>query len=422
MSKKTGKIVSFIFSPSGATLFYCSISSLWIIFSDQFLSGFSHTAGFIAEFQNVKGLAFVVVTSVLLFFYAKKGEARLLAFARDAEEKEDRYLHVLDRAPFVIAVHQNGKVVFCNTATLTLFGYKMQEVMGMDILQFVHPDFHNLVKDRTDVLLKDGELDAPERLKLVKKNGESFDVELYARLVKYNNKPAIQILAQNISEQLIREQALENMVREKTLLLSEVHHRVKNNMAIISGLMQLQSLETDDPKVNEILNESVSRVKSIALIHDHLYECQNLSKIQLDRNIRALVQSISGRYEGRKEVRFNYLLEKITLNINQSVSVGLFVNEVVNEIFRSAGAMTRTIEAKCTGDESLIKLEFKEIYNEESEEPALTIFEEGGWLMELMVQQLDGNVNLDQNRDGFKIEFSFKKKEWVRGTTAAEIL
>lgn len=142
---------------------------------------------------------------------------------------------------------------------------------------------------------------------------------------------------QNLKHNLIQHQhELENSLEEKETLLAEIHHRVKNNLAVISGMLHIQSFKESDKDIREKLLNSTLRVKSMANIHEQLYQSKNFSKMEFDEGLKKLIDTILTTINHSKEVDVHYNLDTIHLNINQAVPCSLIVNEVVTNCLKHA--------------------------------------------------------------------------------------
>jgi len=124
------------------------------------------------------------------------------------------------------------------------------------------------------------------------------------------------------------------MLREKEVLLGEIHHRVKNNLAVISGLMDLQLLENDSEDFRTAIRESQSRINSIAYTHEMLYREKNFSQVNLGDNIKNLVESIVTTFGSNVKLKFN--TETVVININHALSCSLIINEIVSNALKHA--------------------------------------------------------------------------------------
>ncbi len=127
-------------------------------------------------------------------------------------------------------------------------------------------------------------------------------------------------------------------IAEKEQLLKEVHHRVKNNMQIISSLLNLQSDKIVDEKVLHLLRESQNRIKSMALVHEMLYKSQDLSKISLNEYIESLCRSVSRSYsQPESNIEFEFNLDKnLFLDIDKMIPLGLMLNEIISNSLKYA--------------------------------------------------------------------------------------
>jgi len=129
---------------------------------------------------------------------------------------------------------------------------------------------------------------------------------------------------------------IEASLREKEVLLQEVHHRVKNNLQIITSFLDLQAGKIDDKKILEQLVESRNRILSMALIHDKLYQSSSLERIDFGAYVRNLVAELVDAYRIEPNVRIEVEIEDLTLDIDAAIPCGLIVNELVSNAFKYA--------------------------------------------------------------------------------------
>lgn len=143
----------------------------------------------------------------------------------------------------------------------------------------------------------------------------------------------------DIHEQKKLEAQLRKSLLEKDILIKEIHHRVKNNMQIISSLLRLQSQNITNNEHLKIFQESQNRINSMALVHHHIYKSDDLEKINIADYIKNLVEGISQTYKN-KEIKIDFRLEigHIYLNIDQAISIGLIINELVTNSLKHAFA------------------------------------------------------------------------------------
>jgi len=139
----------------------------------------------------------------------------------------------------------------------------------------------------------------------------------------------------DISQIKDQEEVLKEALKEKTTLLSEIHHRVKNNLAIVSGLLELQSMEVDHEHKLP-LQRSINRIHSIAMVHELMYETERLSSVNIKNYLDQLIPAIQRTMQTKNEVAINLDLEEFQLNINQAIPLGLLFNELLTNSFKYA--------------------------------------------------------------------------------------
>lgn len=204
----------------------------------------------------------------------------------------------------------------------------------------------------------------------------------------------------------------EQALHEKEILLSEIHHRVKNNLAVISGLLEMESMQTPDPE--QALKESRDRIHSMAMIHEILYQSQSFSEIRLDHYINKLSDHICDTYaRSDKQIDLHANLEPVTLNINQAVPTGLILNELM------ANAIEHGLKEQMQGsitihlDESEGKVRLVLQDNGKALPPDFeleTADTTGLTIVKALVKQLDGRLSIN-NAAPSTIELEFSKSD-----------
>ncbi|MFK7969896.1 MAG: histidine kinase dimerization/phosphoacceptor domain -containing protein [Bacteroidia bacterium] len=143
-------------------------------------------------------------------------------------------------------------------------------------------------------------------------------------------KAANVILAQQKDE-------IETQHAQKAMLLKEIHHRVKNNLQVISSLLNLQSREVDDLAAKEALNEGQNRVRSMALIHQRLYQKDELGLIDMQEYIEELVQNLQHSFaKAEKEITITTSLDSVEADVDKAIPIGLILNELITNAFKYA--------------------------------------------------------------------------------------
>ncbi len=143
-------------------------------------------------------------------------------------------------------------------------------------------------------------------------------------------------VAHDLSEQKMVENEVRSSLEEKELLLREVHHRVKNNMQVISSLLAMQQSCAADPTVIEGLEQSQARIRSMALIHEHLYQSTDLAEADVSAYLHLLISHISHSFGQSEMITLDLHIDSIDLDLDHSLALGLIVNELLSNSYRHA--------------------------------------------------------------------------------------
>lgn len=262
-----------------------------------------------------------------------------------AKERIERNKQLFERlfldSPVAMAMmNKDKKVQMVNDSFVDLFGYEKEEIVGKDLL------VHLLPKDRYDKipLLYGNAFSGRKRYYedvRVTKDGEKINLFVGALPVSLKGEViAVYGIYVDVTKLKLTESQLKESLQEKEVLLAEIHHRVKNNLAVISGLLELEGMNWDDESpVNKVMKQSKLRIQSMAKIHEKLYQSGNFADLNLENYVTELVEAIFETMQGqKKEVVYSIESDHITLNINQAISCALLINELVTNAFKYAFA------------------------------------------------------------------------------------
>ncbi len=217
------------------------------------------------------------------------------------------------------------------------------------------------------------------------------------------------------NQRLIAEQKfiIENSLVEKDSLLKEIHHRVKNNLQMVSSLLSLQTKNTRSKAAIEALEEGKSRVKAMALIHQKLYQNEDLSVIEMQGYIESLVNSVQSVFKkGGHNINITIDAEGVELDIDRAIPFGLILNELVSNSFKYAFPEEHDnakiyIHLRKTGPEGFFEYSDNGVgLPEDSEERANSSM--GIRLINRLVNQLQSKLNVDKTNEGVRFWFNFK--------------
>ena len=314
-------IVAAYWFPKKAVLFAISIGAANILIV------------YIYSYPNNVGLAYTMATAS---FYILVALALIISsLTQNMKIKEARYHGIFDYSDtgiFLAAVRDDDFIVSeVNSKGLTILGYKADEIAGRP-LSVVMPAFiarHAVI----DQIRKNGRLMITESL-LDRKDSTTVPV-----LIAGVQMPDGMIIftMTDISERKKAEELLQRSLREKEILLQEVHHRVKNNMQVISGLIELQSAQIKDPDTRRIFQESYNRIKTMALIHESLYRSEDMARIDFSTYLNDLVSYLLTSYgRSRDEILVDINLTVAHMSMDLAVPCGLIANELLSNSLHHA--------------------------------------------------------------------------------------
>jgi two-component system response regulator len=228
----------------------------------------------------------------------------------------------------------DGQLLEGNTAFLRLLGVSsLQEAQTINFHdRYVEPE--NL-PDLLNQLKHGGRLHLREA-QLRRADGSSIWVSL-SQTLSTESEPFIEGLIEDITERKQAEEQIRASLREKEVLLREIHHRVKNNLQVVSSLLNLQSKYVLDDRALEMFKESQSRVKSVALIHEELYKSEDLAKINFADYVRNLAAHLFRSYGvDSRTLSLKISVDDLILSVGTAILCGLIINELVSNSLKHA--------------------------------------------------------------------------------------
>jgi PAS domain S-box-containing protein len=250
---------------------------------------------------------------------------------------EERYRRLVDFSPFGIIIQSDDKIDFLNPAAMKILGgTKPEELVGKTISQFIHPDYLDIF-DEQNCKERNGEIEELIDAKFARFDGTYVDIEIMSISFNYESKSAIYRVFQDITKRRQADDRIKASLKEKEILLREIHHRVKNNMQIISSLLKLQSKYIEDDKYLDLFKESRNMIESMAIIHERLYHSEDLSKINIKEYTRDLVNNLFHAYNINKSViKSKINVDTVTLGMDFAILCGLIINELVTNSIKYA--------------------------------------------------------------------------------------
>jgi PAS domain S-box-containing protein len=338
---------------------------------------------------------------------------------RKAEEQlalsEQRFRSLVQDGSDLIAIlDEEGFYKYVAPNREITLGIAASEFEGKHIRAFLHPDDEDQIIDKLNVLKRGDHIKiGPIRIRGANNKWRWIEGTLTNML----HNPAVRGIVSNTSDITDRrnyELQLKKSIKEKETLLMEIHHRVKNNLAVVSGMMQLQAFESENRELRDKLFSSVSRIQTMGAIHEILYQSENFSQIDFTENIKKLTANISETFP--KDIDISYAISPVELNINQAIPSSLVINEVITNAFKHAftGHETGRLMVELEENQGEVKVTIKDNGNGLSNMPAKSNGESLGLkLIDTLAQQLDADYSYSESDYGGTVfNFSFFKADY----------
>ncbi|MCA9909263.1 MAG: PAS domain S-box protein [Anaerolineae bacterium] len=265
---------------------------------------------------------------------AQAVELRTLELQKTTERVET----ILDNSPdAILLLNENLEIELFNPVASSMFGYTAEEFVGKTLDSLILPDQMSSMRELLD------ECHANNQSRginfIARRNDDkTFDAGIaLATIREYGTITGLVCIIRDITDQVKSEEKIKASLREKEVLLQEIHHRVKNNMQVISSLIALQSGYTNDDRVHQMFRESQSRIRSMALVHEQLYRSHDLARIDFSKYIHELTTNLMRSYPNSAgRIQLDVEAETIFLDIDTAIPCGLIINELVSNALKHA--------------------------------------------------------------------------------------
>lgn len=343
----------------------------------------------------------------------------LVKTTEHANESESKFKSLFEMSGDAILVIENNTFVDCNQAVVKMLGYKTKEELlnthPSELSPEKQPDgrfSYEKAQEMMSLALKNGSHHF--EWMHTRANGENFPVEVWLSKVEFDHRILINTIWRDLTEKKKIERTLRKNIEEKEILLKEIHHRVKNNLQIITSLLNLQTNTIEDEKVKAILFQSKTRIESMCKVHEMLYSSKNLSSINYGDYLKDLLDKLIVNAKGESnQILLQLDVNNLFLNINTAIPLGLLINELVTNSLKYAfpengkGTITITIN-------SINDVQYELIYGDDGVGYAPEIsFKDahslGFQLIDSLSEQLNGVIKRDFSKKGTHYSFVFEK-------------
>jgi PAS domain S-box-containing protein len=257
---------------------------------------------------------------------------------RALRESEERFRELAELLPVIVyEADETGKFTFVNRGGLELSGYTLEDIVnGLAVTDVVIPDdlpraVRSLVK-----VLSGERLDA-EQFTIFRKGGSTVPIEIWSSpIVRGDRIVGGRGVGVDITERKKSEEKIQTSLREKEILLREIHHRVKNNLAVISSLLRLRSRSAPE-EARRMFEDALDRIKAMAVAHEKLYQSDNLATLDVSDYVQSLVEHLFVSADNPGEgVTPNFEIEPLSFGLDTALPLGLLVTELVSNCLKHA--------------------------------------------------------------------------------------
>jgi polar amino acid transport system substrate-binding protein len=301
----------------------------------------------VMQWAGIFGIFFLVILGSTLFWnqrlrkevnLRKRTKEKLQTLNEELHQSVQKLTALIDASPLaIIVLDPDGNVTLWNPAAAEMFGWKEEEVIGrfLPLVSDEKKEEHRVLRER--VLNGEGfhSVEASRR----KKDRSVIFISISTVPLR-NSKGrinGIMSVSVDITERKRAEAALEKSLAEKEVLLREIHHRVKNNMQAISGLLRMQARRTDDAHLTEIFNDCRDRIGAMSLIHEALYQSENLGKVDFNTYLKKLCRNLAQAHDApRRRIELTTSAADVSLDMDQGVAVGMVIAELISNTFKHA--------------------------------------------------------------------------------------
>ncbi len=337
-------------------------------------------------------------------------EKRLNTAFYDIRSSEKKYRELIEGSnSIIIRLKPDGTIIYINDYALTYFGYNKNELLNKKLQDTILPGITENGDNQSWIIkniFDDNEHYWINENENIKRNGERVWFLWSNKLITNEETNEVELLAigQDITIRKKAEKELSTSLSEKSILLSEIHHRVKNNLQIITSLINLQLADISNEMVQETLESLQSRIQSMALVHEMLYSTESFSEIDFYDYLYQIVTTISATHNRTTNpIKVSVEGDNLHLDIERSTTCGLIVNELIINAFKHAFnnqeqtdcKININIEKKKSG-KIILKVEDNGIgifsTNESNDKSGM-----GTLLINALTDQLNGKMEIKEN-------------------------
>jgi PAS domain S-box-containing protein len=416
--QKSHKPINPGYSALKIAFIYFVISIIWIIASDQLLSLTVGNRQLFTTLAMFKGSLFVIGTAFLIYFLVYRNLVSIKRSGEELTKSEKKFREIFNKANDMISVNTMaaggipGSFLEVNEVMSKKLGYDRDELRNMSPADIISPDI-KIPENTGAILLEEGQ--STYEVVVLTKDGKEIPVEVKSHIINYEGQDVSLSVSRDITDRKRAEDKLKSSLEEKTVLLREVHHRVNNNLQIISSLFNLQSHYVDENSI-DVLLVSQSRVRSMAMIYEKLYQSPDLTHLNIKDYVESFVSDLFSLYGVKTGIiQTQIKVSDIEMGMDTAIPLGLIINELVTNSLKHAfpeGTKEKKIHITLNKNDELFKLKVTDngvgIPETEIRKTPKTL---GLQLVKSLVNQLNGTLTITVKK-GTIVEVLFKELKY----------
>ena len=229
-----------------------------------------------------------------------------------------------------------GVHVYVNKQASEITGYSVPELLKTTIKDLIHPDEFKEISENYQRRLEGKYVPTRYETAIIRKDGKVLPVEVTGAKTVWRGQPADIAIVRDIEDRKLAEEQLKASLKEKEVLLKEIHHRVKNNLQIISSLLDMSRRRSENQEAIDLLSEAGAKIHTMALIHTQLYQSERFDQIDMQSHIRDMIIHLSHLYRAKGNITPVINASGVYLSVTQAIPCALAVNELISNVYRHA--------------------------------------------------------------------------------------
>lgn len=321
-------------------------------------------------------------------------------------KKDAQFKALAENVPaFIIQVDKLGNIEYINKI---LPGFTLESVLGTPVYNFIDPNNHDLYRENISKVLESA-TSTTFQFQGMGAHGEMRWYETNMSPISTSDIPeSVVVLSFDITEKKLAEEKLKKALAEKEVLLKEVHHRVKNNLQILSSIIGLYSSKAQSEGAKEVLDVCKNDIHSLGLVHDCLYQSDDVSSLNLAEYIDRLTSFFKKSMSTYSDVEITTKLSVIDVSLTKAINCGLIINELLTNAYKHAfpskkGNISIELAKEVNNRLSLVISDDGKGINPDTDYSNSSSF--GLEMIQTLLEQLNGSMKVE-NLNGSKFSIS----------------